>query len=353
MCIFKYILLLVFANICAINIACGQKTDTLKFYYQQQGRFFKRIPGADSCDFFKVIIPDAKHRFNSVREYYRDGKLKLAGRSIADERRDTLGAVYFQGECIQFYNTGKRKAITTYKDGVKDGPEYLYYPNGQLYCINKFEYASGRPAKLVYWECHDKNGNTISENGNGNWIIYDDDLNEVYMQGPIVNGEKDGRWAGAIKLYSDSVRYVYNYHRGRLVSAAGYDKEDNKYPFTSEIVKPFYKWGPRDFVDTFHGNLKIPKDAQGHKMNVDTVRISFILEKDGTLSQFSTVGDTDPVLADALMAAFLKTSAGWTPGKYFGIPLRTKITTAVKKNEEFMGRYSRVFFRYQEEILGF
>lgn len=48
------------------------------------------------------------------------------------------GEVSLSGDCISFFPDGKKKSITYYSDGKKEGNEYLFYPTGTIYCLRKY-----------------------------------------------------------------------------------------------------------------------------------------------------------------------------------------------------------------------
>src|SRR6185312_9759952 len=131
----KIFLVIFFLSI--LRSASGQNKDTLVFYYKNE-----RVPVAsmDDADYFRMILPpDSGDNLKNIREYYKDGKIKFVGKF--DPKLNTsflMGNISLSGMCINYYPNGRKKSITRYLRGNKDGMEYLYYPNGQIYCTLKY-----------------------------------------------------------------------------------------------------------------------------------------------------------------------------------------------------------------------
>ena len=47
-----------------------------------------------------------------------------------DDQRVLVGGVPFTGEVVEYDKNRKLLALTTYRNGMKDGPERLYYDDG-------------------------------------------------------------------------------------------------------------------------------------------------------------------------------------------------------------------------------
>ncbi len=74
------------------------------------------------------------------------------------------------------------------------GEQILYYPNGRFYNkINKEITATDTLMRFV--ECRDSTGKVLTENGNGNWITFNDDFSDILAQGKMVNGLQDSIWS--------------------------------------------------------------------------------------------------------------------------------------------------------------
>ena len=325
----KYILF-VLGSIFFINATKCQMADTAFFYYKTN--YFghiRKVSTLDSADFVRAILaPDPGESFFNVKEFCRNGKIKFIGKTDPDVLNadpKKTGVLFLTGDCINYFPSGKRQSITHYSRGQKDGDEYLFYPDGRIYCYlkNRFKKGDFTPATL-YWECYNKNGDMICKAGNGNWIRYDQDFN-VLLQGQVKNGLYEGDWHGSGML-DDSIKYIYKYSKGVFVSGITYDKSGTAYPFVEDIARAGYKG---DFLRKFESEFRMPKEVDEKNISFDSDSLSFIVEREGSLSHPQVLGITDPALDSALINALMKCS-GWYPRKNYGIPLRSQITFPLK-----------------------
>jgi hypothetical protein len=253
------------------------------------------------------------------------------------------GRFILTGDCITYYENGRRESISQYKEGYKDGLEYLYYDYGALHCVMKHIFGSSIAYdETLKWDCYDAKGNMISKDGNGKWIIYDGSKN-VNLEGQVINGYMEGDWHGG-EMHHDSIKYIYKYKKSVIISSTGYDKTGKPYPFNKEIELANYKGGLTAFIQIFRNKLNIPDGLDGKKMSIDTTHISFIVEKDGHIDDFETLGNVGQELSNALAKAISK-CPDWAPSKYYGIPYRTKIMLPLK----YLHGYADSKF-YKEEV---
>lgn len=343
--------LLVMLGVFLLKAASGQRNDTLIFYYQNG-----RIPvnSLERADYFRIILPpDSGDVLNNVKEYYKNGKIKFVGKFDPELNVGPLnGRILCSGDCISYYPNGKKQNISHYNRGKKDGKEYLYYPNGQIYCIlkNVPQGVSFSP-KALKWECYDLNGAMTCSNGNGQWIIYDDDYKNVSSRGLVRGGLMDGDWHGTV-WDVDSIRYVLTYSKDNVKSGIGYDKAGTAYSFTKEREPTRYKSGPITFIEVFKGRLRLPKNAAGKKMSIDSVAISFTVEKDGHTTDFDAVGNVSPELKNALADAMAKCQDR-IPGRFYGIPYRTRIMLPLNFYHGYSSHSYDKTITFKEQVLGF
>ncbi|HEY8784784.1 MAG TPA: hypothetical protein VIM16_24375 [Mucilaginibacter sp.] len=331
--------LLILTSVFLINFAKGNGADTSIFYYKNDLQGSHRVNSIDEADYFRIILPpDSGDHLKNVKEYYKNGSIKFVGKFDPRSNRGYLGDIIrLNGDCVSFFPNGKRYNIAHYSDGDKEGNEYFFYPNGSIYCYMKHLFKE-RAFKTFFWDCYDVNGSMICKTGNGKWIIYDESLKHILSSGDVKNGYAEGEWHGRTGD-ADSIKYMYIYDKGVIVSATGYDKAGVAYPFTKLAEKADYKDGAVNFVETFRSHLKLPKGPDGKKMFVDTVHISFIIEKDGQVSSFKVLGNVNDKLRNALAEAFAK-CGGWSPSRYYGVPLRTEVIFPVDFISVYLDAYS-------------
>jgi antitoxin component YwqK of YwqJK toxin-antitoxin module len=342
----KYTLLFI---ICVFTIAEAkcQNTDTLITYIKNITPAQPQIvSNLDSADYFRIIYPSGNaDSIYNIKEFYKDGKIKFVGKfDLARSKNYHLNQFWLTGYCISYYPNGKKQDISNYVDGQKDGLEYLYRTNGILYCVKK-NVNPGHPYRShsLGWECYDENGSITCNEGNGRWIIYDPNFTRIILSGQLKNGMPEGEWDG-ITMRSDSIKYKYMFSKGECKSAVGYDKSGGAYSFTLPVVYAYYDNGSTivgnlvRFVKILRSHLSLPKESNGKKMNVDTVHFTFVIEKNGEMSNIELCGKDNPPLKEAIIAAAKKCN-NWVPSKYYGVPFRTQLTLSLTPDEGFQDNY--------------
>ena len=172
-------------------------------------------------------------------------------------------------------------------------------------------------------DCYDINGNQICSGGNGQWIEYDRAFKNIVAQGRIVNGKREGEWHEQAQ-WPDTINYVFVYKKDIINERFGVDKKGVKYPFTLFFVNADTKGGPTTFIQSVKNHLKLPPADKDKKALVDSLHISFIVEKDGTISHCDVLGIAPSEIREALISA-MKECRTWTSTKLYGVPFRTQI----------------------------
>jgi protein TonB len=94
-------------------------------------------------------------------------------------------------------------------------------------------------------------------------------------------------------------------------------------PFFLVEVMPSFKGGGLDkFRDWIQKRTNYPQEAYDRKIR-GTVQFTFIVEKDGSVSNVSVVKGVDPLLDDVAVKA-ISESPKWTPGLQRGEPARVR-----------------------------
>jgi hypothetical protein len=333
----KY-LLFVAANVFLINIAKCQRADTAVYYFKYTSNSARLVSTVDSADYFRLILPpDAEGNF-PIQQFYKNGKTMLIGQSAPDGANflSSPGLV-LDGDCITYYANGKKESFTHYIKGYASGDEYLFYPDGKIYSYlkNVISPRNIHHVMTLFWECYTDKGDMICKDGNGQWLLYDKGYNRVINQGPVKNGYQDGEWNGTT-VWPDSIKYTYMYKDGYKLGGIGYDKSGKAYPFKTEMEHASYKdkGGPPAFIQSVRNHLKWPRDDDGKKISIDTMHVSFIIEKDGQLGTFGVIGSINDNVKEALIDA-LKQYNGWTPGKYYGMPHRTRLILPLQYSADY------------------
>lgn len=331
-----------FIVILNLGLAAGshaQKRDTSVYFYKSAD-FSDGISSSiqvnsfAEADYFRVVYPSETFHHYIINEFYKDGKVKLIGNTVPGADPGTLSGagVAYDGDVASYYPNGKKKSLSHFVNGVKDGDEYLFYPDGKVYCYvknspgkqwnSRFNYNMDI-TKSKYLECYDRKGAMICQDGNGEWITYTSDFDKVVMHGPVKNGYKDGRWVGNT-YRADSIKYAYIYKRGEIKESYGYDRSGIAYPFEEVHQRADCAKGDVfSFLQSIRNHLKLPKGEE--QLNIDTMHVCFIVEKNGTITDFHVLGDNLSSTVKDAFALALKPGNLWTPGKYYGVPFRTRI----------------------------
>lgn len=296
--------------------------DTITSYMRNMYAGYDMIRGTpienkDSADFIRRITkPDtsAGSDLFPVTDYYLNGKPKLIGTLVIGNFTADL-----EGSCIEFYPNGQKKIICSYKNGRREGDAIAYYANGKIYETGKYY-----QGKLVLVSCNDSTGKVLAENGNGRWIQLKSDYKTLLQEGEVVDGLEDGEW----KYYpSDDVYCICQYRRGELISGISYDKQGNKYPFTSFEMLPEFDGGVQGFTKFLQKNSHYPTDAKARKIQ-GRVILTFVIEKDGSLTGIRVARSIDPLLNEEAIR-ILKLSPPWKPGLQNGRPVRVQYTVPI------------------------
>lgn len=92
--------------------------------------------------------------------------------------------------------------------------------------------------------------------------------------------------------------------------------------FTVVQQMPAYQGGEAALLDYLKENVKYPKDAAEQEVS-GRILVSFIVEKDGTLSDIKVLKTVFPSL-DAEAIRVVKAMPKWIPGKQNGVVVRVK-----------------------------
>jgi protein TonB len=96
-------------------------------------------------------------------------------------------------------------------------------------------------------------------------------------------------------------------------------------PFFFVEVMPSFKGGGLDkFREWVSKRTNYPQAAVERKLR-GTVHLTFVVEKDGSVSNITVIKGVDPLLDDEAVSA-ISQSPKWTPGLQRGLPVRVRFT---------------------------
>lgn len=91
---------------------------------------------------------------------------------------------------------------------------------------------------------------------------------------------------------------------------------------------PSYPGGDQAMYEFLVSNMKYPVEAQKAKKEGRVV-VSFVVRKDGSITDVSVVRPEDPAL-DAEAVRVVKAMPKWTPGKQKGVPVNVKFNMPIQ-----------------------
>src|ERR1700744_2803442 len=268
----KKVVFVFFLGLMFFQSAKAQKSDTLLYFLKNSGEI---VANANNADYvIRLMPPDSTDQnLYIVTEYYANGHRKLLGKSI-----NSSLPLKFQGPLVEYNTEGRKVSFQTVENGETKGDIISYYPNGKVYAI--FNPVANDPEKIYLKEYRDSTGKVMCENGNGLWVHYDREF-KYADGGAVKNGFPDGEWKGKI---ADSLQYVCNYKKGKVISGIGYDKKGRAYPFEQIKVPPGFntKTGSSDFNQFVQRYMHIPDYAKEHDIH-GRVIIGFTVGADGVV----------------------------------------------------------------------
>lgn len=112
-------------------------------------------------------------------------------------------------------------------------------------------------------------------------------------------------------------------------------------------VKPEFPGGVLEFYKFIGKNFKMPEEASKNKID-GKIFVQFIVEKDGSLSEFKIVKDLGYGIGEEAIRT-LKLSPAWIPGSQMGQPVRVLYSLPITiQAEETPKKYKVVKGRYQK-----
>ncbi|HEY3406010.1 MAG TPA: TonB family protein [Ohtaekwangia sp.] len=275
-----------------------------------------------------LFLETAQGKLDTVAGYVDTVNSYYTASDVLRSREVYNGDGILQGEFLTFYENGIPMTKTTFFDGRRIGYFMSWYSTGKPHSVTQFHKDAGHFSpwpdndfKIVnYW---DSKGKKIVDNGEGFCDCYfrDDNFHE---KGKVKGGLRDSLWTG----YSgDVLLFNEHYTQGALVRGERFYK-DHKQEYFSFDTKAEYRSGPTGMYAFINRNLKYPSNTG--KPNVQgSVFVQFVVERDGTLTEFQVVQGVDPALDNEALRV-LKMMPPWTPALQRGEAVRTKFIVPVK-----------------------
>ena len=287
--------------------------DTLTYYFKNPAQ---PVSSKKSADYYRQIINHDRKvdkQLIPVKEFYIDGKPKLVA-FISFVPKTIL---IFEGPSESFYPNGKLKYETSLNGLIPLRTQKSYYPNGQLY-----EVITGRdesdiftnPTDPLLIECRDTTGKILAENGNGNWINFDENFKNIIEEGSVDSGLRVGKWKGEIPSIGS---YECLYVKGKPTIGTGYDMNGIAHPFTNFLVKAEFPGGEEALSKFLKNEISYPNiDRRNNVQGV--VLVNFIIDQKGNVTNIKVLGGpSGSLIAEAVRV--IKLSSPWKPQLQCGL----------------------------------
>lgn len=316
---FRILPLLLFCLLCFTR-SIGQVHQNI-YYLKNSGELSN--PPADA-DFVRIISePDSGSILYNVKEFYRNDKPKLSGKTTSPDR------LILEGLCTRFYPSGIRQEVANYVNGVINGDVFEYYPNGKLYSYINYTPKSTQNTYLperdsLIQTCNDSTGKTLVADGNGYYISYTNSFKDVFEEGPVRLGLKDKSWKGATGEENDKLTFTETYDNGKLIDGESIDKNGRIYKYSNRGIPPEYIGGINSFYTLLGNNIKYPKDSKNKGIQ-GRVIAQFKIDTDGSLIDINIIKTPSPDIGAETLRV-LQLSPKWTPGILFGRVSKTQFT---------------------------
>jgi TonB family protein len=306
--------------VCAAQAVFAQRQNV--YFLKNNGKY---VEVRDSADYIRIVRePDSASTLYNVFEFYPNGTRKLIGKS------SKINPPQFEGQCITYYVSGKRQSTISYKSGKMAGEDVEYFPNGRVYAEFSYPQDNRSPyldqAGYLIKTNNDSLGNAQVTDGNGYYKGYNSKFTYVEEEGPVKNGRRDGQWNG--NYQTNNTTFTETYSNGDLISGSANTKDGKVNTYTkSRWVLPQFKGGVEAFGRFLSRHINYAEEAR--RKNIEgTVILTFIVEKDGSLSDIIVARSVAAILDDEAVRV-LKESPKWIPGTQFGLPARVQYTVPV------------------------
>ncbi|WP_207424574.1 energy transducer TonB [Desertivirga brevis] len=295
--------------------------DTTVIYYSKDN---KKVSIKDSAEFSRTII-DLKNgeKIFPFKEYYLNNVLKREG--ITSNKKQLI----LEGPVKSYFPKGQLKSEVNYIKGMATGINKFYYASGNVKKITKNIIYQDSTTKIkkaqeLVVSLLDSAGNGLVVNGEG---IYKDlnEENEIWEEGQIANGLRQGKWTGKGRELS----FEEEYKDGILLKGVS-KKGSYVYEYLLLEEQPLYKGGMEKFYNDFARNYNSPIAARDAKVN-GRIILGFVVESDGSLTDIKIIANPGYGTAEEAVRV-LKRLKPWQPGKQRGVPVRVSYTMPIKMN---------------------
>jgi len=284
------------------------------YYLNDKGKYFDQL---DSATFLRIVkLPDSGSVLYNVFEYYKSGKNKLISKS------SKIDPPNFEGQCVTFYESGRKRSTSFYKNGRQTGNVYEYYPNGKIYRVISYPERDPESTDDPDYQIivnQDSLGKIQVTDGNGYYKGFNTKFQYIDEEGPVKSNKRDSIWKG--KDVNQKITFEERYNSGIFVSGIATDSTGQRSEYLgSRSVAPQFKGGTTAFSKYLASHIIYPDYARANDTQ-GVVVLSFIVEKDGKINSVKVNKSVERSLDDEAVRV-LKHSPVWKPGTLYGKPVR-------------------------------
>ncbi len=314
----KYLFALLFSVLFFTDTNAQKTTDTLKYFVDKRGNI---VDNKEESEYVLLVLPETEvgnKTLYPIVGLYKNGKTRmLASTSVRS------GDFVFEGSQIVFSPNGKRSSVTMFEKGLPVGDQLIYYPNGKLYTKKQH-----KGYKVLFMECRDSTGVVLAENGNGEWLDFDQDFNYLVAKGPVKDGLAHGNWeyADAVENFKNGVSKSY-----KEVRRAYFE------PGARELLVEEPEYLPQYGLATYRGGWSeiqkfIDKNMHYSATEGDVSRqayVCFFVENNGKMSDFKVLYAPSKEMGEEALRVLQKLPPLWTPLQVDSQAVRWPITVPV------------------------
>lgn len=290
---------------------CQLRKKTNQYYTE----YFKVVADTTKCFYFEK--PYSDQGVDTAYTYY------CSNRSLFSKTVMVAGIP--EGSFEKYFKNGVMKEKGVYTKGRQVGDVETWYESGVKRSVRRYSGDFMTPSVLVqYWNSA---GEQLIKDGNGDCVcvLNETESDSVVQTGEIRDYKKHSMWTGS---HNGKKLFVEEYDNGELVRGTSFDDDGNTYEYTKIDDPAMPKGGLQEMYAFIGANLKYPAKSRrlGHQ---GTVYISFVVGKDGTLSDFDLIrGISTECDEEALRV--VKLFPPWKPGEHRGKIVKAKYTLPVK-----------------------
>jgi len=251
----------------------------------------------EHASYYRKTVMVSKNNW-SVQDFYLDGQLQMSGFYLSKRAKKK------NGHFVYYYSNGAKKSEWNIVKNKLIGPYKSWYRDSTA----KEEGEYSRKGKINLWRYWDVDGHLDREG--------------FYKDG-IMNGE----W----KWYFENgqVSSIEFYKDGKLLNLRHFNEDgEEQLNDTVNLVYPEYSGGDSARIAFFVDNVNYPERIIEKRIS-GTVIVSFIVEKDGSISSAKVTQSVNPELDNEALRV-INRMPNWAPGKIHNRPVRFEFNMPVR-----------------------